>query len=89
MTQVKIADLKSHLSAYLKKVRHGDEILVLDRETPIAKLIPISASKPQLQIIRAKKPYAAIRDVVLPPPPQKSFDVLKYLEEERKDRDFF
>ncbi len=89
MTQVKIAELKSHLSAYLKMVRLGDEVLVLDRETPIAKLIPIPASRPPLQIIFAKRPYADIRNVVLPPPPKKSFDPLKALEEERKDRDFF
>ncbi len=86
MTQVKIAELKSHLSAYLKKVRLGAEVLVLDRETPIAKLIPVSDSKPLLTIIPAKRPYAPM---VFPPPPKKNFDILKSLEEERKDRDFF
>jgi antitoxin (DNA-binding transcriptional repressor) of toxin-antitoxin stability system len=37
---VKTAVLKSHLSEYLNKVRKGQEITVLDRNTPIALIIP-------------------------------------------------
>jgi antitoxin (DNA-binding transcriptional repressor) of toxin-antitoxin stability system len=34
MKQVRIAELKSRLSAYLRAVRRGETIAVLDRETP-------------------------------------------------------
>jgi len=35
-----IADLKAHLSAYLRAVRGGEEVTVLDRDTPVATIVP-------------------------------------------------
>ncbi len=43
MQRATISELKSRLSAYLKKVRAGETILILDRNQPIAKLEPVSA----------------------------------------------
>lgn len=43
MRTVNIAELKSHLSSYLNEVRGGGEIVIRDRDTPIARLIPLSA----------------------------------------------
>jgi prevent-host-death family protein len=40
MTVVKIADLKNNLSSHLARVRKGGEITVLDRDTPIARIVP-------------------------------------------------
>jgi len=37
---VTIGQLRDHLSAHLRRVRGGQEILVLDRETPVARLVP-------------------------------------------------
>ena len=37
-----IAELKTHLGQYLKKVRDGHEVTVLDRNLVVAKLIPYS-----------------------------------------------
>jgi prevent-host-death family protein len=42
MRMVNVADLKSHLSRYLREVRGGGEILVQDRGTPIARIVPLS-----------------------------------------------
>lgn len=42
MRSVNIADLKNRLSTYLDKVRAGEEILVRDRNRPIAKIVPLS-----------------------------------------------
>lgn len=42
MKQVKIADLKNNLSRYLMHVRQGSEVTVLDRDTPIARIVPFS-----------------------------------------------
>ncbi len=39
---VRIGDLKNNLSAHLQRVRAGEEILVCDRDTPIAKLVPLT-----------------------------------------------
>ena len=41
MKAVKIADLKSQLSRHLREVRAGEVVTVLDRSTPIARLVPI------------------------------------------------
>lgn len=41
MRTVNIADLKNNLSAYLKRVRAGEELLVKYRNRPIAKLVPL------------------------------------------------
>jgi antitoxin (DNA-binding transcriptional repressor) of toxin-antitoxin stability system len=38
---VNVAQLKSELSRYLALVRNGAEIIVRDRDLPIAKLVPI------------------------------------------------
>ena len=42
MQTVNIADLKNNLSAWLEQVRNGEELLVKDRNTPIARLIPLA-----------------------------------------------
>ncbi len=41
---VSIAELKDNLSAYLGRVRRGEEVLVRDRNVPVAKIVPLSAS---------------------------------------------
>ena len=43
MRTVNVAELKSHLSAYLEQVRAGGEIVIRDRATPIARLVPLGA----------------------------------------------
>jgi prevent-host-death family protein len=40
--KAKIAHLKNNLSRYLAQVRGGGSVLVLDRERPVARLVPIS-----------------------------------------------
>ena len=40
MKSVRIAELKSKLSEYLRGVRKGQSVIVLDRETPIARIVP-------------------------------------------------
>ena len=40
MKRVKIADLKNNLSRHLVYVRDGGAVVVLDRETPIARILP-------------------------------------------------
>lgn len=41
MRSVNIAELKNQLSAYLHRVRAGEELLIRDRNIPIAKIIPL------------------------------------------------
>ena len=44
MKTVNIADLKNRLSAYLQLVRNGEELLVKDRDVPVAHISPYRAS---------------------------------------------
>ena len=41
MRSVNVADLKNNLSRYLREVRRGEEVLIRDRNTPIAKIVPL------------------------------------------------
>ena len=44
MTTTSISDLKANLSRYLRVVRRGGEVQVLDRGTPVARLVPPTAN---------------------------------------------
>ena len=44
MTTASISELKANLSRYLRVVRRGGEVQVLDRGTPVARLAPPAAN---------------------------------------------
>lgn len=44
MKQAKIAILKNNLSRYLAHVRGGGSVLVLDRDRPVARLVPLPSN---------------------------------------------
>jgi prevent-host-death family protein len=45
MKSVNIAELKNRLSAYLEEVKSGREILVRDRNTPVARIVPVEVGQ--------------------------------------------
>ncbi len=42
MKSTKIAELKQNLSKYLKLVKNGEHVVILDRKEPVAELIPLT-----------------------------------------------
>ena len=81
MTTVRIAELKSRLSEHLRSVRKGRTLTVLDRETPVARIIPYAAEP--IDIRRAtRRP----RDLELPAPPASPTDSLAVLLDDRRRR---
>lgn len=42
---VGIRELKSHLSAYVRRVRAGESVVVTDRGTPVIRLMPMKQSR--------------------------------------------
>ena len=58
--RVGIADLKAHLSRHLRRVRGGRTLTVVDRETPIAKLVPYDSEAP-LEVRRATRKPSEVR----------------------------
>ena len=63
MTTVKIADLKDHLSAHLRAVEAGAEIVVTDRSRPIARIVPMSGPTARVDIIPPKRDFTEVRDL--------------------------
>lgn len=63
MKSVKIAELKDHLSAHLRSVEAGEEIVVTDRRRPIARIVPISPLASRVEIIPPKRDFAELRDL--------------------------
>ena len=59
MLNAKVSELKARLSSYLAKARAGDTVTILDRRTPIAKLVPLGA-EPDLLVREATAPRAAL-----------------------------
>jgi prevent-host-death family protein len=47
MKSVNIAELKNRLSLYLNEVKAGEEIVVRDRNLPIARIVPLSRTEDQ------------------------------------------
>jgi prevent-host-death family protein len=47
MKTVNIAELKNRLSVYLNEVRAGGEIVIRDRNLPIARIVPLNGSADQ------------------------------------------
>lgn len=84
MKQVKIANFKSHLSSYLKEVKQGAQIIILDRENPIAKISPIVEKREKIRVRKAKI-KGGIKDLKFTGI-KADIDVVKLLREDRDQR---
>jgi prevent-host-death family protein len=83
MKSVRIAELKSRLSEYLRAVRAGETIAVLDRETPVAQIIPVR-ERGRLRVRKPAPGTPAPNRVPLPKPLKLNVDVVAVLLEERQ-----
>jgi len=83
MTKVGIAQLKAHLSQYVRGARRGETVVVLDRNEPVARLVPYESANLPLP---TRKPLRGLHDLRLLPPVAPSPDSLAALAEERRDR---
>ena len=81
MSEVGIAELKARLSEHLRSVRNGGTLTVLDRETPIARIVPYAP-----QPLEIRKATRRLRDLKLPPKPSKPTDSVAVLLEDRRRR---
>lgn len=81
---VRVADLKSRLSEHLRKVRAGRTVTVMDRSTPIARIVPYDEQGGGLAV-RSPLPGAlSLAQIPLPPPLRLNRDVVTFLLEERQ-----
>lgn len=82
MKQAGIAELKARLSEYLRAVRRGESVTILDRETPIATIAPIHPDG--LRVRQPAKGAPPPNRVPLPPPLKLKVDIVALLLEERQ-----
>ena len=78
---VKVAELKAQLSAYLRHARAGRSVVVCDRETPIARLVPYMLEAEPLPVRHATR---ALHATPLPRPLGHKVDSLSALLDERQ-----
>jgi prevent-host-death family protein len=82
MTKVGIADLKAHLSEHLRGVRKGQTVTIMDRERPIAQIVPHDETE-ALAVRPATRKPGQLR---LPAPMRKKTDSVALLLRDRASR---
>jgi len=84
MKNANVSELKSRLSSYLAEVKQGDTVVVCERQTPIARLVPYADEDRDFRVCEAAQPIGKlgkIRPVRL----RKKVDAGKILKETRGD----
>jgi len=96
MKTTSVSYAKAHLSALLRRVRAGQEIVITDRGTPVARLIPahagalgesVSALVARGLVAPPRVPPTArrIREIPNPPKAPRGVSLLQTLLEEREE----
>jgi prevent-host-death family protein len=86
MKKVRIAEFKARLSEYLRSVRKGHALTILDRDHPVAIVTPVGSGGTGSLVVR--EPTAHYRkpsDVPLPPPLKLKVDAVALLLEDRQN----
>ena len=93
MQKATISEVKNRLSAYLKKVRAGESILILDRDEPIARIEPVRNDDDPEGLIAALVREGVLKPALKPLPlrllksikPTRGSGVLEALLDERRE----
>lgn len=95
MSTASVSELKAKLSAYLREVRQGGEVQVLDRGKPVARLVPLASDQADDSGPDSRRRQRMIASGILRPgtgielsmhPLPVSVELSQALEEERADR---
>jgi prevent-host-death family protein len=63
---VNIATLKAKLAKYLRFVKSGEEVVILDHKLPVAKIVPFKAES-LLKSIKSQGDFSEIFKMKIPP----------------------
>lgn len=90
MKKVNIGVLKNELSKYIKMARGGETIVVMDRDEPVAEIVPFPPAKldPYEQMVKegfARPPTRKVKELRISGTGKK-IDWLEDFLEQRKDR---
>lgn len=83
MKEVGIAELKARLSAHLRRVRAGESLTILDRATPVARLVPYEEPTAALKIRRPRSSAPPPGELTFQPVGALDRDVVELLLEDR------
>jgi len=84
---VNIAKLKAHLASYLRAVRAGEEVVVLDRKIPVARIVPYrEASREPLETRKPVEDPASLARLAPKPAGRRKTDSVRVLLEDRARR---
>jgi len=86
MKKAKVSELKARLCSYLAEVKQGDTVIVCERQTPIARLIPFSEEDPDLRVREAGRQILKKLGKIRPVRLRKKVDVGRILRETREGR---
>ena len=95
MSTASVSELKARLSAYLREVRQGGEVQVLDRGKPVARLVSLDAGRVEQNDADHQRRQRLIASGILRPgsgldcrlePLAISVDLGHALDEDRADR---
>lgn len=86
-----VSTLKTHLGKYLRKVKQGAEVIVLDRQLPVAKLVEFSGQEESLVEIAPILSWKEVGDQFIESDRRKKPTPLKrtsayYLGEDRRSK---
>jgi len=84
MKGIGVADLKAHLSEHLRAVRRGRTITILDRDTPIARIVPYVADA--IEVRSSSRRPRELKGRALPLRAEPSTDSLAVLIDDRGRR---
>jgi prevent-host-death family protein len=85
MKKVGVAEFKARLSEYLRSVRKGHGLTILDRDQPVAVVTPVGAGGSHALVVREPAgKYLKPSDVPLPPPLKLDVDPVALLLEDRQ-----
>lgn len=85
MKQTNVSGLKAHLSEYLAAVRNGETVVVHDRRTAIARLVPVTETAEDFIVAEPCRPVVGAAKVK-PPRLRRRTDVVRLLRESRDQR---
>jgi antitoxin (DNA-binding transcriptional repressor) of toxin-antitoxin stability system len=94
MQEVKIAELKARLSYYLRLAENGEEVVVKDRDRPIARILASESSPARrLETIPRRLTHEQAKEILSKLPKHKLSrdmidDTLRWMKEDRADRWF-
>ena len=85
MKTANISQLKARLSSYLEEVRRGGTIVVCDRKTPVARLVPYAEDRDTFRVEPATRPVRDLKKL-RGVKPRHPVNIDRLLQESREDR---